>query len=95
MVRRRWWTRRVERQKLKARAGTSRAAGSFEARRADVTHGMRWVGLNAARRRVRREEKRDDDCDGLDQHRAQITAEWIGTETVRFADRVAPADGRR
>ena len=28
---------------------------------------------------------------GLDQHRAQVTAEWLDTATVRFRARVAPA----
>jgi hypothetical protein len=32
-----------------ARAGSSRAARSFEYEGPTVTHGMRWVGLNAAR----------------------------------------------
>ena len=78
---------------MKARAGTSRAAGSSEYEGPTVTHGMRWVGLNLLARRVRREEKVMTIVMGLDQHRAQITAEWIDTETGEISRaRVAPAD---
>ena len=53
---------------------------------------MRWVGLNAARVRFRREERGDDDRDGAGSARAQITAEWVDTETGEYrAARVAPA----
>ena len=90
--RRRWPTLRVERHRLKARAGTSRAAGHSN-RGPTGTHGMWWVGLDAARVRCStRGEMTYDDRDGLDQHRAQITAEWIDTETGEIArSRVAPA----
>jgi hypothetical protein len=44
-------------------------------------------------RRVRREEKVTTIVMGLDQHRAQIPAEWIDTGTGEISRaRVAPAD---
>ena len=49
---------------------------------------MRWVGLNAARVRIRREETRAMTIVmGLDQHRAQITAEWVDTRRARSVAR--------
>src|SRR5437868_11513585 len=42
---------------------------------------------------VELEEAPDDDVMGLDQHRGQITGEWIDTETGEVQrTRVAPAD---
>jgi hypothetical protein len=66
---------------------------------------MRWVGLDAARVTARAAFEADDGLGkakragprpivmGLDQHRAQITAEWIDLATAEVArGRVAPAD---
>ena len=58
---------------------------------------MRWVGrVNQACPRpgsTEREINVDDDLMGLDQHRAQITAEWLDTDTGEISRaRVAPAD---
>jgi hypothetical protein len=55
---------------------------------------MRWVGLTAARAEF---DVRSDNAMtivmGLDQHRAQITAEWVDTTTGEISRaRVAPAD---
>jgi transposase len=70
-----------------------------------VAHGTRWVGLDAAC--VAALVVLDADAEGgawegggwmsivmgLDQHRAQITAEWIDTATGEVSrGRVAPAD---
>jgi transposase len=69
-----------------------------------VSHAMRWVGLDAARARPLScstpktglgrgwaDVDRYGSC--LDQHRAQITAEWLDTETGEVSrSRVAPAD---
>ena len=68
-----------------------------------MSHGMRWVGLDAARVAakfaVRRGSRRfDEESDmsivmGLDQHRAQITAEWLDTDTGEVSrSRIVPAD---
>jgi transposase len=67
-----------------------------------VTHGTRWVGLDAARVAALAALDVRDEGDGtgrlpivmgLDQHRAQITAEWIDLATGEISrGRVAPAD---
>ena len=69
-----------------------------------MIHGMRWVGLDAARVTalvvlvleaglVREGDGRMSIVMGLDQHRAQITAEWIDTSTGEVSrGRVTPAD---
>jgi transposase len=65
-----------------------------------VIHGMRWVGLDAARVSAVVASERDGGLVkemsivmGLDQHRAQITAEWIDTSTGEVSrGRVTPAD---
>src|SRR5215204_637974 len=67
-----------------------------------VAHGTRWVGLDAARVAALAALDVRDDGDrngrspvvmGLDQHRAQITAEWIDLATGEISrGRVAPAD---
>ena len=52
-----------------------------------MTHGMRWVGLDAAGVAVRAGFDASEAAErlpivmGLDQHRAQITAEWIDLST--------------
>ena len=67
-----------------------------------MAHGTRWVGLDAARvaalagLELREERDRTGRLPivmGLDQHRAQITAEWIDLATGELSrGRVAPAD---
>ena len=68
-----------------------------------MIHGMRWVGLDAARVTALVVLGRDwwagegggamSIVMGLDQHRAQITAEWIDTSTGEVSrGRVIPAD---
>jgi transposase len=64
-----------------------------------VAHGMRWVGLDAARVSALEAFEANDGeralpiVMGLDQHRAQITAEWIDLATSEVSrGRVAPAD---
>jgi hypothetical protein len=67
-----------------------------------VAHGTRWVGLDAARVAALAALDLRDEGDrtgrlpivmGLDQHRAQITAEWIDLATGEISrGRVAPAD---
>ena len=67
-----------------------------------MAHGTRWVGLDAARVAalagvdLREQGDRTGRLPivmGLDQHRAQITAEWIDLETGELSRwRVAPAD---
>lgn len=67
-----------------------------------MAHGTRWVGLDAARVAALAALDVRDEGDrtgrlpivmGLDQHRAQITAEWIDLATGEIArGRVAPAD---
>ena len=66
-----------------------------------MAQGTEWVGLDAARRPalVAAERIGGDRCGrlpiviGLDQHRAQITAEWIDLETGEISrGRVVPAD---
>src|SRR5919108_5302445 len=64
-----------------------------------VTRGMRWVGLDAAGVAVRAGFDASEAAErlpivmGLDQHRAQITAEWIDLSTGEISrGRVAPAD---
>jgi transposase len=55
---------------------------------------MRWVGLNVARVKfdARGEDRVMTIVMGLDQHRAQITAEWVDSETGEIGrTRVAPA----
>ncbi len=65
---------------------------SFEYEGPTVTHGMRWVGLNAACDIRREEIDAMAIVMGLDQHRAQITTEWIDTERGEVSRaRVAPA----
>jgi transposase len=54
---------------------------------------MRWVGLHAARALSSTRGEVMTIMMGLDQHRAQITAEWLETETGEISrTRVAPAD---
>ena len=68
-----------------------------------MIHGMRWVGLDAARvapvsfdkREVAGGGRRMSIVMGLDQHRAQITAEWIDTDDRRGAARAGRAGGSR
>ena len=69
-----------------------------------MAHGTQWVGLDAARMTalmafgaegglVKGEAPGVPIVMGLDQHRAQITAEWIDLETGEVSRRrVAPAD---
>jgi hypothetical protein len=67
-----------------------------------VAHGTRWVGLDAARLAARAVLDLQDEGGGtgrlpvvmgLDQHRAQITAEWTDLATGEISrGRVAPAD---
>ena len=66
-----------------------------------MIHGMRWVGRTllasqpccTTRWWAWEGGGRHVDRDGLDQHRAQITAEWIDTSTGEVSRaRVAPAD---
>ena len=67
-----------------------------------MAHGTRWVGLDAARVAALAALDVREEGDGtgrlaivmgLDQHRAQITAEWIDLATGEIArGRVAPAD---
>jgi hypothetical protein len=69
-----------------------------------VAHGTQWVGLDAARVTALMALEAEDGLGkggaagmpivmGLDQHRAQITAEWIDLATGEVSrGRVAPAD---
>ena len=65
-----------------------------------MAHGMRWAGLTRLRERARAGGVRHRGGGGamtlvmgLDQHRAQISAEWIDTITGELSRaRVAPAD---
>ena len=66
-----------------------------------MAHGMRWVGLELLRRAswerpgwaIEGEVAACALVMGMDQHRAQISAEWIDTITGEISRaRVAPAD---
>jgi hypothetical protein len=84
---------------VKARADCGRAAGQFEEEVPTVPNGTQRVGLevDAAQAACAVRESSGVEVPrtvvmGLDQHRAQITAEWIDTETGEIARaRVAPA----
>ena len=88
----------------RARLQAARPA-KFEQEVPTVAQGTRWVGLDAARVTALMALETEDGLGkgeaagrlpivmGLDQHRAQITAEWIDLETGEISrGRVAPAD---
>src|SRR5918994_3415036 len=81
--------------------GLEPRGGAVELKAPTVAHGIRWVGLGAARVRSPaglcgdegRVFRRMSIVMGLDQHRAQITAEWIDVASGEISRaRVRPAD---